>query len=293
MKNDPCVQLSQHLHELLTESILKTPTPPEEFSVLYSGGLDSSVITALLIDFYSETFQLIVAGINTAKDIILARKGAEALKLPLTLKMLTMDEVEESLPTILSILGQVDVLHVELAIPLFFAARCATQFGVTTLYSGQGADELFGGYAKYEKRFLKSGEEAVLTEMKSDIQTLNTKTLPSMKAIVSHHNCQLLVPFCDEAIIEFSMSIPLSCKIALDSEEVIRKHVLRLLASDLGLPPGFVQAPKRALQYGSGAHRILTNLAVKYWAEHNPKLTRRQVKTHARVEQYLTQLIDQ
>ncbi len=293
MKNDPCVQLSQRLHELLAEAISKSPPPAGEFGVLYSGGLDSSVITALLFDFYSETFPLIVAGINTAKDIMLARKGAEALNLPLTMKMLTAEEVEEALPTILSILGQVDVLHVELAIPLFFAAKCASQFGVTALYSGQGADELFGGYAKYEKHFLKSGEEAVLTEMKSDLQTLNTKTLPSMKAILSHHNCQLLVPFCDKALIEFSMSIPLSCKIVHDSGTVIRKQVLRLLAKDLGLPLESIHAPKRALQYGSGTHRILTNLAANYWAEKNPKLTRRQVKTHARVEQYLNQLIDQ
>jgi asparagine synthase (glutamine-hydrolysing) len=284
--------LSQHLHELLTKLISTNPTPPDEFGVLYSGGLDSSVITAILRKFYSESFQLIVAGIYTAKDIMLARKGAEALNLPLTLKMLTEDDVEEALPTILSILEQVDVLHVELAIPLFFAARCASQFGMTTLYSGQGADELFGGYAKYEKHFQESGEEAVLTEMKSDLQILNSKTLPSMKAIVSYHNCQLVVPFCDKAICEFSMSIPLSCKIVHYSGEVIRKQVLRFLAKDLGLPPEIVHAPKRALQYGSGAHRILTNLAANYWAEQNPKLTRRQTRTHARVEQYLTQLID-
>jgi asparagine synthase (glutamine-hydrolysing) len=129
--------------------------------------------------------------------------------------------------------------------------------------------------------------------MKSDLQTLNAKTLPLMKAIVSHNNCHLLVPFCDKAVIEFSMSIPLSCKLVQDSGEVIRKQVLRLLAKDLGLPPEFVHAPKRALQYGSGAHRILTNLSANYWTEQNPKLTRRQAKTHARVEQYLTQLIDQ
>ena len=293
MKKDPCVRLSQRLHELLTSTISKNQTPPAELGVLYSGGLDSSVITALLIDCYSEAFQLLVAGINTAKDILLARVGADALNLPLTLKMLTEAEVEEALPIILSILGYIDVLHVELAIPLFFAARCANQFGITTLYTGQGADELFGGYAKYEKYFRESGEDAVLTEMKSDLKTLNTKTLPSMKAIVSHNNCQLVAPFCDKAIIEFAMSIPLSCKLVHDSGEVIRKQVLRLLAKDLGLPSEIVHARKRALQYGSGAHRILANLAANYWVEKHPKLTRRQVRTHNRIEQYLTQLIDQ
>ena len=293
MKNDPCVRLSQRLHELLISIVSKPISPPAEFGVLYSGGLDSSIITALLNEIYSEAFQLVVAGINTAKDVILARKGADALNLPLTLKMLAATDVEEALPKILSILGYIDVLHVELAIPLFFAARCASQFGITTLYTGQGADELFGGYAKYEKHLMESGEDAVLTEMKADLQTLSTKTLPAMKAIVSHNNCQLVAPFCDKAIIEFALSIPLSCKLVHDSGEVIRKQVLRLLAKDLGLPSEIVHAPKRALQYGSGANRILTNLAANYWTEQNPKLTSRQVRTHGRIEQYLTQLINQ
>ncbi len=293
MNDDPCVQASRQLHVLLTEAMTKCLTPSDVVGVLFSGGLDSSVITAILSELHTTPLQLFVAGIDSAKDIVLAREAAEALNLPLTLRVFTADAVKEKLPTILTILGRVDVLHVELAIPFFFAAKCANQFGITTLFSGQGADELFGGYAKHEKRFLESGEQSALTEMESDLHTLHEVTLPSMEAIVSYFDIQLMVPFLNRAIIDFASSIPFSCKINQNSEMVIRKRVLRILAEELDLPPQVVQAPKRALQYGSGTHRILTNLAADYWLEKNPELTQREARTHSRVEQYLTQLIDQ
>ncbi|MFX1575751.1 MAG: asparagine synthase C-terminal domain-containing protein [Promethearchaeota archaeon] len=291
MNADPCIHFSHQLYDLLTKMISQNLTSSIELGVLFSGGLDSSVITAILTKLHPAPFQLFVAGIEAAKDINFARKAAEALNLQLTIQLFTAADVEEALPTILSVLETVDVLHVELAIPLFFAAKCASQFKITTLFSGQGADELFGGYAKYEKRFLNS-EESTLNEMKSDLLTLYDKTLPSMTAIVSHFNARLIVPFCEQPIKNFADLIPFSCKIAQISKKVIRKRILRLLARNLNLPSQIADAPKRALQYGSGTHRILSRLATSYWLKKNPKLSKRKTRTHARIEQYLTQFTD-
>jgi asparagine synthase (glutamine-hydrolysing) len=292
MNADPCIPFSHQLSDLLTNMISKHLTSSDEMGVLFSGGLDSSVITAILSKLHPAPFQLFVAGIEAAKDIIFARKAAEALNLQLTIQLFTAADVEEALPTILSVLETVDLLHVELAIPLFFAAKCASQFQITTLFSGQGADELFGGYAKYEKRFLNSEEESTLSEMKSDLQILYDKTLPSMTAIVSHFNSRLIVPFCEQPIKNFADLIPFSCKIAQISKKVIRKRILRLLARNLNLPSQIADAPKRALQYGSGTHRILSRLATSYWLKQNPKLSKRKTRTHSRIEQYLSQFTD-
>jgi len=292
MNSDPCIQYSKRLHTLLVQVISKNLSSSTVIGVLFSGGLDSSVIATILKTLQPSPFQLFVAGIDSAKDIELARKAATALHLPLTLCGFDADAVEAMLPTILAILGRVDVLHVELAIPLFFAAKYASQFGINTLFSGQGADELFGGYAKYEKRIVQLGEQSVLTEMESDLHTLHEHTLPLMKDILSHSNVKLVVPFCDKTINDFATSLPFTCKIVQDSGIIIRKQILRLLAEKLDLPPQIVNAPKRALQYGSGAHRILTDLAANYWIEQNPELSQRKARTHTRIEQYLTQLIN-
>lgn len=287
MKDDPCVPSISDLHDHLANAISKILTPSEVIGVLFSGGLDSGIITAILSELQSTPFQLFVAGISSAKDVMLAREIAEELNLPLTMQIFTAEDVKETLPIILSILGHVDVLHVELAIPLFFAAKVASHFNITTLLCGQGADELFGGYAKYEKRFCKFGELATIKEMESDLHTLRNHTFPLMENIISHFNLKLVAPYLDKAIIEVASLLPFPCKIFQSSTNVIRKRVLRLLAEHLNLPSRVVDAPKRALQYGSGSHQILTNLAANFWIQQNPELTQREAKNHTRVAQYL------
>jgi asparagine synthase (glutamine-hydrolysing) len=290
MADDSCIQFSRQLHLLLTDAVSSCFASSDSPGVLFSGGLDSSVITAILSKAHPKPIQLFVAGIESAKDIELAHETADALNISLVLRVFTEQDVKESLPTITSILGTSDVLQTELAIPFFFAANCAKQFGVSTLFCGQGADELFGGYAKYEKLLLHSTEESVLVQMKSDLHTLQTETLPRLQRIVSSVESQLIAPFLETSIINFSFSLPFSCKLHKSHKMIIRKNVLRLLAEELGLPSLVVNAPKRAMQYGSGVHRVLTKLAADYWLEQNPELTKKEARTHARVEQYLSQI---
>jgi asparagine synthase (glutamine-hydrolysing) len=159
------------------------------------------------------------------------------------------------------------------------------------VFCGQGADELFGGYAKYEKLLQKSEDNIVLALMDSDLHNLQTVTIPLLKKIVSPFGLQLITPFIDQQIIDFSSSLPFSCKLHQSRDVIVRKRVLRLLAKNLDLPSQIVNAPKRAMQYGSGAHRTLTKLATEYWNDQDPELTKREAKTHARIEQYLSQLV--
>ncbi|MFX1565469.1 MAG: asparagine synthase C-terminal domain-containing protein [Promethearchaeota archaeon] len=287
MKKDPCILSSSRLHFLLSNVLLQYHDSSQPFGVLFSGGLDSSVIAAMLLETHQKPIQLFVVGIESAKDIVQARMAAESLNLPLAIQLFTAEDVQEALPSILSILGRVDVLHTELAIPHFFATRCAERFRIRTLFSGQGADELFGGYAKHEKQLIEADEQAVVTQMVADFQVLHKETLPLMTTIAEHFNLKLVVPYLDQTIRDFSSALPLSCKIVQTSEGVVRKRVLRLLANSLKLPSQVVNAPKRALQYGSGAHRILENLAASHWLEVDPNLSQREARTHNRIEDYL------
>ncbi|MFX1318072.1 MAG: asparagine synthase C-terminal domain-containing protein [Promethearchaeota archaeon] len=287
MDDDLCAQYSQRLYTLLVSAVSNCFAPSDSLGVLFSGGLDSSIITAILSKTHTDPLQLFVAGIEFAKDLDLASEAAEALNLSLTLRIFTEEDVKEALPAITSLLGPPDVMHTELAIPFFFAVQCAKQFGVTILICGQGADELFSGYAKYEKLLLQSMPEAVLAQMESDLNNLKKTTLPFLQRIVSQFSLRLVTPFLEPSIIDFSSTLPFSCKLQRNADTIIRKRVLRLLAENLGLPSQVTNAPKRAMQYGSGSHRVLTKLATEYWLDQNPELTQRQARSHARVEQYL------
>lgn len=290
MTNETLANHIQQLKTILTEAICSSLKSQDDFGILFSGGLDSSILASILASIYSEPFPLFVTGITSAKDIPQARLSASHLNLPLTMRIFTHDDVQEKLRQILSISGVVDLLHAELAVSFFFATECASQNNVTTVFSGQGADELFGGYARHERHFIESGSEKASVEMLSDLKKLQEVTLPCLQAVVNHFGIQLVTPFLETALIEYSRNLPFSCKLSFSSGAVVRKHLLRHLARELGLPSQVVNAPKRAVQYGSGVHRILTDLATEYWSEKEPSLSAREARSHTRINQFLTQI---
>jgi asparagine synthase (glutamine-hydrolysing) len=275
---------------LLTDAIKDTYDPSTVTGLLFSGGLDSSILADMLKKVHSSTLHLFVSGSESAVDIEQARVVAETLTLPLIIRQFTLDDVKEILLDVLSVVTVVDVLHVELAIPLYLATKCAHQFDVTVLFSGQGADELFGGYAKHERQFIKSGEEAARLEMECDLQRLQNTTLPCQQAIVNHFRLEYRTPFLSDSIVQFTLALPFNAKLISTSDGVIRKRFLRLLADNLGLPEEVVNAPKRAMQYGSGTHRLLCDLSQEFWTKKDSSISLRQARSHARIQEYLNQL---
>ncbi len=290
MKNEQLNEFSHKLNQLLKEE-LSTIISRDSIGLLFSGGLDSSILASVLASVTSEQFPLLVTGIETAKDIKFAQKSAYHLNLPLTIRVFTVEEVKERLSEILSLLKVVDVLQVELAIPLYFAAQCASQFGLTTLFSGQGADELFGGYARYEEGLINTGEMRTSIEMLKDLQKLQEVTSKNHKSIVRRFGLELVFPFLKEAIITFSYDLPFEYKLCISSERVIRKQLLRTLAKNMGLPDSIVNAPKRAMQYGTGSHKMLATLAVEFWRKQKPDISLRKARQLGCIQKYLTYLL--
>ena len=77
--------------------------------------------------------------------------------------------------------------------------------------------------------------------------------------IAKHFQTISLVPFLDEDLIKYAMTIPVEFKIS--SEE--KKIILRKAAINLGLKEEFALRPKRAAQYGSRTDKAIANLAKK------------------------------
>lgn len=275
------------LRALLSSAVSKQLASVESKGLLFSGGLDSSILLAILSTLNSTPIPLIVAGITSAKDIQAASSAATALGLQIEVQNFTLDDVERALPTIITAANSTDVLQVSLAIPLHFAAIRAQELGVTTLVSGQGADELFGGYARYERLMLNEEPQLIVAEMQADLKTLKQVTLPCQQSLVQHHGIQLVAPFLAPDIVAYSQSLPLHQKIVTTDSGVIRKRILRKLAKDLNLPGFIANAPKRALQYGSGASRILSRLSTLYWQQREPTLSKREARSHTNIHRFL------
>jgi asparagine synthase (glutamine-hydrolysing) len=88
----------------------------------------------------------------------------------------------------------------------------------------------------------------------SDLNEL--KMMEAVNSIASEFGVKILQPLLSKDFIDFAKTIPLSEKIH-DSDDLYRKHIIRKLASEVGVPELSCTKRKKALQYGTKIHKSL------------------------------------
>jgi asparagine synthase (glutamine-hydrolysing) len=119
------------------------------------------------------------------------------------------------------------------------------------LLSGQGADELFGGYARYSAMSPSELGRA----RAEDLQRLLFEGFLRETRMAEGFGKTLVCPYLDLKVIETALSIP--CEELFG--ELGNKHPLRRIALSMGLSSA--RAPKKAAQYGSGVMKAMKRLA--------------------------------
>ncbi|WP_324736186.1 asparagine synthase (glutamine-hydrolyzing) [Thermococcus sp. SY098] len=214
--------------------------------VLFSGGLDSSLL-ALLSSKYSNV-TLYAAGAEGSQDLEWARKVSDMLGLGLKEYVFDISDVEEVIPKVVFAIEEPNPMNLAIGIPLYFATKLAKEDNCKLLLSGQGADELFGGYFKYL-------ENPGL--MEKDLIELGEKNLARDDKIAMLNSVEGRFPFLDLNVVRTALRTPTEFKI----KNGIRKAILREVAFELGLPKEVAYREKKACQYGTNSQKILQKIA--------------------------------
>jgi asparagine synthase (glutamine-hydrolysing) len=237
------------LFKTIEQSIKKRYYKP--CAIAFSGGLDSSLIAALCKDA-----KLYSVGMAGSHDIDQTNKAAQLLGLVdnLHLHELTMDELETAIPDVVRAIESTDAMKVSIALPLYFASKDAHCDGIRVMLSGQGADELFAGYKRYESMTLFELGSA----LKKDLENIAENNLERDDAVTMANSVELRVPYLDRKVVELALGIVPGLKI----HKGIRKYILRLAAKKI-LPYELVWKEKKAAQYSSGIYLAMEKLARK------------------------------
>jgi asparagine synthase (glutamine-hydrolysing) len=215
-------------------------------AVLFSGGLDSTLLTA--IAKHLTELHLYTVGYPDSHDIEAGRKGAEELGLPWEAVLIDDALLRSAVAFLRDRVGLTDPVTISFEVPLYLACVKVSE-GV--LLSGQGADELFGGYARYSSMSPAELEEARAT----DVQRLLFEGFLREVRMAQGFGKTLVCPYLDLNVIEVALCIP--------SEELFgelgNKQPLRRIAQGMGLSSA--KAPKKAAQYGSGVMKAMKRLA--------------------------------
>ena len=251
-------QATTELLNLLHTSI-KAVVQGSRVGILFSGGLDSSVVAAAARGLGLE-IRLYSAAFGGSSDVASAEKVAGLLGLELDVEVVSLDEAEDILRRVVWEIESSDPIQVCVGMPIEVATRRAVERGERLLLSGCGADELFGGYSKYLASYRMGGEEGVADVIFKDILGLGRRDLLRDGAIGEANRVQLAAPFLDLELVRFGLKLPVSLKLQ-GAENGLRKRVLRRTAQMMGIPQEIVEMPKKAAQYSSKSLAVAKRLA--------------------------------
>jgi asparagine synthase (glutamine-hydrolysing) len=246
----------------LLASMKKRTQDFDKVGIIFSGGIDSVIIAWLAKKMVPEVI-CYTGGIRGSNDILYARQIAKKLNLKLRVNELTQDEVEQMIPEVINTIEDTNAGQVEVAIPVYAAVKLAHEDGINVMFSGQAADELFGGYPWYARVVEKEGYQKLRDHMTQDLLLLYKETLEREDKITMAHSIEMREPFLDIEVIRCSMGMDLKLNIK-GATDIMGKHIHRKLAQKLGIPKNIAYRIKEAAQHGSGMHDIFDTIARKH-----------------------------
>ncbi|XP_058081896.1 asparagine synthetase domain-containing protein C4F6.11c isoform X2 [Magnolia sinica] len=243
-------------------------------AVLFSGGLDSMILAALLDQCLNSTYEIDLLNVSfdgqLAPDRITAQSGVRELQRIAPSRRWRLVEIDADLSSLTSETKHVTSLinpaktymDLNIGIALWLAARgdgwvnegvqCHKYRSKSKiLLVGSGADEQCAGYSRHRTKYRLGGWLALEEEMKLDMQRIWKRNLGRDDRCISDNGKEARFPFLDEDVIRTLLEIPLRDVADLD-QPVGRgdKKILREVAWLLGLGEAAV-LPKRAIQFGS------------------------------------------
>ena len=252
-ENRPAEAFVSELREVMERSVRKWMMSDVPIGSFLSGGLDSSLIAAMARRELGELHTFAV-GIEGSNDIEAARHVAGHIGSIHHEHFITVAEVLEHLPEIIYCLESFDADLVRSAIPTYFTSRLAAEH-VKVIMTGEGADELFAGYA-YHKDI--RNPLALHRELRRSITAMHNVNLQRVDRLTMAHSIEGRVPFLDKEMIDLSMRIPPQLKLPRGGDgPPMEKWVLRKAVEDL-LPHDIVWRVKEQFDEGSGTVDLLT-----------------------------------
>ena len=218
------------LKEKFIESVYSHITLTDQpIGFLLSGGLDSSLVVSIAnflkknnkINNEIKTFTI---GLTGGNDIKYAEEVANLLQTNHTTYNFTFNDVKNELSNIIYYIETYDITTVRASICNYLLInKIKNDTDIKVLLSGEGSDELFGGYLYFHK--CPSDEEMQLELMDKLLQLHKFDCLRSHKSGMAN-TIEVRVPFLDIDFVDYVMNIPPKYKL-INSNQPIEKYILR------------------------------------------------------------------
>ncbi|MDD6970079.1 MAG: asparagine synthase B [Treponema sp.] len=240
------------------------------YGVLLSGGLDSSIIAAITQKFSKKRIESdskeaawwpqlhsFAIGLEGSPDLIAAQKAADYIGTVHHEVHFTIQEALDALPDVIYHIETYDITTVRASTPMYLLARVIKSMGIKMVLSGEGSDELFGGYLYFHKApDAKEFHEELVRKM-SKLHLYDC--LRANKSLMAW-GVEGRVPFLDKEFIDIAMSLNPSDKMNIrlpNGKQRMEKWILRKAFEDM-LPEEICWRQKEQFSDGVGYNWIDT-----------------------------------
>ena len=257
VKNNPAS--SEEIRQALRSAVKKQMMSDVPYGVLLSGGLDSSVISAITESFAENRIEdnsqskawwprlhSFAVGLKGAPDLAKARMVADHIGTVHHEINYTIQEGLDAIRDVIYFIETYDVTTVRASTPMYLLARVIKSMGIKMVLSGEGADEIFGGYLYFHKA--PSAEEFHKETVRKLSKLYLYDCLRANKSL-SAWGVEGRVPFLDKEFLDVAMRTNPEAKMC--PGKTMEKKIVREAFSDM-LPEEVAWRQKEQFSDGVG-----------------------------------------
>ena len=247
------------IHDALKDAVRRQLMSDVPYGVLLSGGLDSSVISAIA-EKYSEMriednsrtkaywprLHSFAVGLKGAPDLAKAKLVADHIGTVHHEINYTIQEGLDAIRDVIYFIETYDVTTVRASTPMYLLARVIKSMGIKMVLSGEGADEIFGGYLYFHKA---PSAQAFHEETVRKLSKLHLYDCLRANKSLSAWGVEGRVPFLDKEFLDVAMRTNPTAKMC--SGKTMEKKIVREAFSDM-LPAEIAWRQKEQFSDGVG-----------------------------------------
>jgi asparagine synthase (glutamine-hydrolysing) len=247
------------IREALEAAVRRQMMSDVPYGVLLSGGLDSSIIAACANRFAARRVEdggaapawwpqlhTFAIGLDESPDLRAARGMASHIGSVHHEFRFTVAEALDALPEVIHHIETYDVTTIRAATPMYLMARRIRAMGIKMVLSGEGADEIFGGYLYFHRA---PDARSFHEETVRKLDRLHLFDCLRANKAMAAWGVEARVPFLDKAFVDTAMSIDPAAKMAGAGR--IEKEILRDAFADV-LPQSIARRQKEQFSDGVG-----------------------------------------
>src|SRR5574344_553926 len=247
------------VHDALESAVQRQLMSDVPYGVLLSGGLDSSVISAIAkkyapkrietdnkADAWWPRLHSFAVGLKGAPDLLKAREVAQHIGTVHHEINYTVQEGLDAIRDVIYFIETYDVTTVRASTPMYLLARVIKSMGIKMVLSGEGADEVFGGYLYFHKA---PNPQAFHEETVRKLSKLYMYDCLRANKSLAAWGVEGRVPFLDKEFLDVAMRLNPEAKMCPGT--VMEKKVVREAFADM-LPDSVVWRQKEQFSDGVG-----------------------------------------